>query len=63
MLPHSAVKLNIQTVEVGVPELEDWTSVLQLRKNMKATPDKPLVLFIVLTNGAVTRFYPFFIDQ
>ena len=63
MLPHSAVKLNIQTVEVGVPELEDWTSVLQLRKNMKAMPDKPLVLFIVLTNGAVTRFYPFFIDQ
>jgi len=63
MLPHSAVKLNIRTVEVGVPELEDWNKVQRLRKSMKATTDKPLILFIVLTNGVVTRFYPFFIDQ
>lgn len=63
MLPHSAVKLNIRTVEVGVPELEDWDKVLRLRMSMKATNDKPLVLFIVLSNGPVTRFYPFFIDR
>jgi hypothetical protein len=63
MLPHTTVKLNIQTVEIGVPELEDWDKVLRLRKNLKATDDKPLVLFLVLTNGAVKRFYPFFIDR
>jgi hypothetical protein len=46
-----------------VPELEDWDKVVRLRKNMKASDDKPLVLFIVLSNGAVRRFYPFFIDR
>ena len=63
MLPFSAVKLNIRTVEVGVPELEDWDQVLRLRKNLKATDDKQLVFFLLLHNGAVTRFYPFFIDR
>lgn len=63
MLPHSAVKLNIRTVEVGIPELEDWDKVLRLRKSLKAAADKPLVFFLVLHNGAVTRYYPFFIDQ
>ena len=63
MLPFSAVKLNIRTVEVGVPELEDWDQVLRLRKRLKATDDKQLVLFLLLHNGAVTRFYPFFIDR
>ena len=45
MLPHTTVKLNIQTVEIGVPELEDWDKVLRLRKNLKASEGKPLVLF------------------
>jgi hypothetical protein len=63
MLPHTTVKLNVQTVEIGVPELEDWEKVLRLRKSLKATNDKPLVLFLVLTNGIVNRFYPFFIDR
>jgi hypothetical protein len=63
MLPHSAVKLNIKTVEIGVPELEDWDKVLRLRKSMNATADKPLVLFIVLSNGVLRRYYPFFIDR
>ena len=63
VLPHTTTKLNVQTVEIGVPELEDWDKVLRLRKNMKASDDKPLVLFIVLSNGMVRRFYPFFIDR
>jgi hypothetical protein len=63
ILPHTTTKLNIQTVEIGVPELEDWEKVLRLRKSMKASDDKPLVLFIVLSNGMVRRFYPFFIDR
>jgi hypothetical protein len=63
MLPHSAVKLNIRTVEVGVPELEDWDKVLRLRKSLRATAEKPLVFFLILHNGAVTRYYPFFVDQ
>jgi hypothetical protein len=63
VLPHTTTKLNIKTVEIGVPELEDWERVLRLRKNMKASDDKPLVLFIVLSNGMVRRFYPFFIDR
>lgn len=63
MLPHSAVKLNVQTIEVGVPELEDWDKVQRLRRSLKATPDKPLVYFLVLSNGPVKRFYPFFIDR
>jgi hypothetical protein len=63
MLPHSAVKLNISTVEVGVPELEDWDKVLRLRKSLKATEDKQLVFFLVLHNGTVSRFYPFFLDR
>jgi len=62
-LPHTTTKLNVQTVEIGVPELEDWDKVLRLRKSMKASDDKPLVLFIVLSNGIVSRFYPFFIDR
>jgi hypothetical protein len=63
MLAHSAVKLNVQTVEVGIPELENWDQVLRLRKSLKATEDKPLVFFLVLSNGAVKRFYPFFVDR
>jgi hypothetical protein len=62
-LPHTTTKLNVQTAEIGVPELEDWDKVLRLRKNLKASEDKPLVLFIVLSNGMVSRFYPFFIDR
>jgi hypothetical protein len=63
VLPHTTTKLNIQAVEIGVPELEDWDKVIRLRQNMKATQDKPLVLFIVVSNGIVKRFYPFFIDR
>lgn len=62
-LPHTTTKLNVQTAEVGVPELEDWDKVLRLRKSLKASEDKPLVFFIVLSNGIVSRFYPFFIDR
>jgi len=63
MLPHSTVKLNVKTAEIGVPELEDWERVLRLRKSLKATFDKPLVFFIVLSNGMVKRFYPFYVDR
>lgn len=63
MLPHSAVKLNVQTLEVGIPELEDWDKVQRLRKSVKATPDKPAVYFLILSNGPIKRFYPFFIDR
>lgn len=63
MLPHSAQKLNVKTIEVGVPELEDWDKVLRLRKSLEATTDKPLVCFLVLSNGPVKRFYPFFVDR
>lgn len=63
MLPFSHVRLNMRTVEIGVPELEDWNKVQRLRKELKAADDKPLVFFLVLDNGAVRRFYPFFIDQ
>jgi len=51
ILPHTITKLNIRTVEIGVPEPEDWDTVLRLRKNLKASDDKPLVLFMVLSNG------------
>jgi hypothetical protein len=62
-LPHTTTRLNIRTVEIGVPELEDWNKVLRLRQGLKASDDKPLVFFIVLSNGMVSRFYPFFIDR
>jgi hypothetical protein len=63
MVPHSTVKLNVNTVEIGAPELEDWEKILRLRKSLKATFEKPLVFFIVLSNGMVKRFYPFYLDR
>lgn len=62
-LPFSKVRLAVTTYEVGIPELEDWPKVLRLRKSLKATADKPLMFFLVMSNGAHTRYYPFFIDQ
>jgi hypothetical protein len=63
MLPHSAVKLSLSAVEVGVRELEDWGKVLQLRKSLRVSKNDRPVFFVVLSNGPVKRFYPFFVDR
>ena len=62
-LPHSVVRLGVRTFEVGVPELENWDRVQRLRKALKANEDKPMICFLVVTNGANTRYYPFFVDR
>ncbi|HYE86380.1 MAG TPA: hypothetical protein VEA16_08490 [Vicinamibacterales bacterium] len=62
-LPSSQVRLAVSTFEVGVPELEDWSKVQRLRKSLKASAEYPLICFLLVTNGANTRYYPFFIDQ
>jgi hypothetical protein len=62
-LPFSNTKLAIATHEIGVPELEDWARVERLRKSLKATPEQPMIFFLILTNGANVRYYPFFIDR
>ena len=62
-LPFSAVKLTVSTVEIGIPELERYENVLRLRKSLRATADKPLYFFLALSNGVVTRFYPFRVDR
>jgi hypothetical protein len=62
-LPFSAVKLTITTVEIGIPELENFDNVLRIRRTLKARDDKPLYFFLALYNGVVTRFYPFRIDR
>jgi hypothetical protein len=62
-LPFSATKLSISTVEIGIPALEKWENVLRIRKNLKATDDKPLYAFLMLTNGSIVRLYPFRVDR
>ena len=62
-LPFSATKLSISTVEIGIPALEKWENVLRMRKSLKATDDKPLYAFLMLTNGAIVRLYPFRVDR
>ena len=62
-LPFSAVKLTVTTVEIGIPELENYENVLRIRRTLKAKPDKPVYFFLALYNGVVTRFYPFRIDR
>lgn len=62
-LPCSVVRLGVQTFEVGVPELENWDKVQRMKKSLKATDDKPLIFFLVVTNGASPRYYPFFVNR
>jgi len=62
-LPFSATKLSISTIEIGIPALEKWENVLRVRKNLKATDDKPLYAFLMLTNGSIVRLYPFRVDR
>ena len=61
--PYSNVKLGVDTSEIGVPFLENWDNVVRLRKSLKATEDNPLIFFLVVSNGTITRLYPFFIDR
>ena len=62
-LKFSRVMLGVSTFEIGVPLLEDWEKVQRLRRNLKGTIDNPVVYFLIITNGANVRYYPFFIDR
>lgn len=62
-LPFSTVKLAVTTNEIGVPELEHWDRVQRLRKSLRASAQHPLIFFLIVTNGANVRYYPFFIDR
>lgn len=62
-VPFSAVRLSTTTYEIGIPALEKWENVVRMRKNLKATDDRPLYVFLVLTNGPVVRMYPFRVER
>jgi len=62
-LAYSSTRLGVSTYEIGVPELEDWTKVQRLRKSLKASDEHPAIFFLMVTNGTIIRYYPFFIDQ
>ena len=59
----SATKLSTTVFEIGIPALEDWDRVQSLRKTLRATDDKPMYVFLILTNGTVNRMYPFRVDR
>jgi hypothetical protein len=62
-LPFSATKLSISAVEIGIPALEKWENVVRMRRNLKASGDRPLYAFLMLTNGNIARLYPFRVDR
>ena len=62
-LKFSRVLLGVSTFEVGIPLLEDWEKVLRLRRSLRGTIDNPVVYFLIITNGANVRYYPFFVDR
>ena len=61
--PFTVTRLAIDTFEIGIPQLENWDNVVRLRKSLRVTQSKPLIFFLIVTNGTVTRAYPFFIDR
>lgn len=63
VFPVRRYRVSIDRFEHSVPELEAWENVQRLRKSLKASEQHPLVMFLVVTNGAVTRLYPFFVDR
>jgi hypothetical protein len=62
-LRYSVTRLAVTTYEIGIPDLEDWDKIQRLRKNLKATPDNPMIVFLIVSNGANVRYYPFFIER
>ena len=62
-LPFSATKLSTTAFEIGIPALEQWENVVRMRKNLKASDAKPMYVFLTLTNGTITRMYPFRVDR
>jgi hypothetical protein len=62
-LPFSATKLSTSAFEIGIPALEHWERVQSLRKTLRATDDKPMYVFLTLTNGTINRMYPFRVDR
>ena len=61
--PVTRYRVGVDRYEHTVPELENWNNVLRLRKNLKATADDPLIMFLVVSNGNALRLYPFFLDR
>ena len=62
-LPFSATRLSTTAFEIGIPALEQRENVVRMRKNLKANEAKPMFVFLTLTNGTVTRMYPFRVDR